>query len=103
MSKLKDKILDMWSKGLILKGRASVYLGLLNTAMIFKLFWDSFESPVLAMVLAIVGVSTLATLSIFDWKFIHAKYAGGIWNSNTEFRKLKEKIDNIEKKIDDLK
>ena len=92
---------NLWAKMLVLRTRLSAYINIINTLMLFKLFWESFENKVFVMML-ITGTLIVTSLIVaYDYFFIFGKESGITWERNLSFIKLKEQMDRIEKKLDE--
>jgi len=90
---------DSWAKGLIFISRGSRYITILNTFMLSKIFWDTFENKSLAMGLMVAGLISLIIVAVVDYFNIIGREQGVIFKKNHEWIKMKEQLNRIERKL----
>lgn len=94
------KLYDLWARMLIFMSRGGRYVSLLNTFMLSKVFWETFDNKVVAIVLLIIGVLSLLTLTSFDYRHVFGREQGVSWRKNHSFIDIKEQLDRIEKRLE---
>lgn len=91
-----------WANLMVYLTRGIRYLTILNSLMLIKIFWDTFEDPVIATVLLVFAVVSLIVISIIDFKGVMPIENGITSRQNTEWTLLMDRISNLEKMINDL-
>ena len=90
----------LWTKMLVLRNRLQAYIGLINTLMLLKLFWSSFEDKTISIALLVVCGIVTTIVVFYDYKFIFGRENEITWERNSSFVNMRNQITKIKEQLD---
>lgn len=95
------RLYNLWAKTLLYLSRGTKYVTILNTFMLVKIFWDTFDNKILALSLCVAGIIGLVILAWIDYKEILGLEQGLVFGKNPEWNEIRDELKEIRRMLNE--